>query len=385
MPIFTLASRATREFISLIKRGKRRDDLDNYPAIKQLAEENTYFGELSESLSSASNFYPITQQQRESAHRKMIGELRRCRQIRHRRRTIGYAASFAGLVILAAAIYVYSSHGQREVISHHIPAGKYAVPQIVLSSGERVDLITSEEIADGDNRISNHDNRLVYGQNDQAGLSITHKLLIPEMSRHSVVLSDGTEVLVNANSEIEYLVSFGAEERRVLLEGEAFFKVSKDARPFIVECSGVEFEVFGTSFNVNGHNRDQVTAVLVSGSIGVKGDAEEYTMVRPNQAVEVGRRGRGCRVFDVDVAHYTGWMNSAFVYDNAPLWMLLNDMASWYGLEFRCDTRLIDGVEVTVKMDRNQSAEKIMKDLSTLLNIEFKRKEDKTYEIAPTQ
>ena len=69
----------------------------------------------------------------------------------------------------------------------------------------------------------------------------THVLTVPRGESFKVVLCDGTEVWVNANSNFVYPTAFIGNERIVTLEGEAYFKVAKDAKhPFIVKTKSVQ-------------------------------------------------------------------------------------------------------------------------------------------------
>lgn len=62
-------------------------------------------------------------------------------------------------------------------------------------------------------------------------------------------LADGSEVELKDGSRIE--VEFSSGLRQVRLNGEAHFKVAKDAnRPFVVHAGGVAVRAVGTAFNV---------------------------------------------------------------------------------------------------------------------------------------
>ena len=69
----------------------------------------------------------------------------------------------------------------------------------------------------------------------------THVLTVPRGESFKVVLCDGTEVWLNANSNFVYPTAFVGKERVVTLEGEAYFKVTKNpSRPFIVKTQTVQ-------------------------------------------------------------------------------------------------------------------------------------------------
>jgi len=68
----------------------------------------------------------------------------------------------------------------------------------------------------------------------------------------SVLLPDGTKVLLNKNSRLSFSENdYGKSNRTIELEGEAFFDVEPNKQaPFLVQRDGVEMKVVGTSFNL---------------------------------------------------------------------------------------------------------------------------------------
>ena len=87
--------------------------------------------------------------------------------------------------------------------------------------------------------------------------------------RSQVVLPDGTKVWLNSSSSVEYVAPFFSRQRRVKMEGEAYFEVEHDRRaPFVVSTNGLDIEVLGTRFNIrNDDNEHRVTTVLLEGAV----------------------------------------------------------------------------------------------------------------------
>ena len=107
--------------------------------------------------------------------------------------------------------------------------------------------------------------------------------------RAQVTLGDGTIVTLNADSRIEYPVTFQGRERRVKVDGEALFKVHPDQdRPFIVSTFATDIRVLGTTFNVLADAREHVfSTTLKEGKIQVTSlsdPADRHVMV-PNEVV----------------------------------------------------------------------------------------------------
>ena len=85
-------------------------------------------------------------------------------------------------------------------------------------------------------------------------------------------LPDGTEVTLNSNSVLTYPAEFVGKERRLSLQGEAYFSVTKDAEhPFIVSTpNAAAIKVYGTKFNVEAYpDAPTITATLQEGSIAM--------------------------------------------------------------------------------------------------------------------
>jgi len=90
------------------------------------------------------------------------------------------------------------------------------------------------------------------------------------------VLEDGSRVLVNRNSELRYRKSFGSEERKVYLSGEAWFDVTRDSTmPFVIDAGAALVQVLGTSFNVNAYKENPTVEITVESGLVALSSKEE--------------------------------------------------------------------------------------------------------------
>ena len=81
-------------------------------------------------------------------------------------------------------------------------------------------------------------------------------ILVPAGQRINLILSDNTNLWLNANTEFRYPSEFSKDNRTVYLDGEAYFEVSKnEEKPFIVKTSQGDVHVTGTSFNVEAYSK----------------------------------------------------------------------------------------------------------------------------------
>lgn len=119
--------------------------------------------------------------------------------------------------------------------------------------------------------------------------SAPKKISIPYGATKKIQLPDGTEVWLNAGSELLYAADFNTSHRTVQLSGEAFFDVKKDAeRPFIINTGKMSIRVLGTAFNVKAYPEDKTSeASLIRGAIEVSmhGDPKKKFILRPNEKI----------------------------------------------------------------------------------------------------
>jgi len=90
-------------------------------------------------------------------------------------------------------------------------------------------------------------------------------------SRSKVVLPDGTQVWLNADSKLTYGNDFGVSSRDVTLSGEAYFDVKPNKEvPFYIHTSKIKIKVTGTVFNVRAYpNETRSETSLLHGKVEV--------------------------------------------------------------------------------------------------------------------
>ena len=109
-------------------------------------------------------------------------------------------------------------------------------------------------------------------------------------SKTKVQLPDGTQVWLNANSQLLYnSENFGKDERTVNLTGEAFFDVTKNEKiPFVIHAGVVNITVKGTAFNVKAYPKQKdIETTLLRGLIEIttSQDPERKIVIKPNEKI----------------------------------------------------------------------------------------------------
>ncbi|MDD2938764.1 MAG: FecR family protein [Proteiniphilum sp.] len=123
----------------------------------------------------------------------------------------------------------------------------------------------------------------LYGLRDKSEQYNT--ILVPAGQRINLVLSDHTNLWLNANTTFRYPTEFSKKNRTVYLDGEAYFEVSKnEKKPFVVKTTQGDIHVTGTSFNLESYSKHQsfVTS-LFEGGVDVYRNEEKVVSLNPNE------------------------------------------------------------------------------------------------------
>lgn len=164
---------------------------------------------------------------------------------------------------------------------------------------------------------------------------VMNMLCTPVGQRAQLILQDGTEVWLNAKSRLTYPAHFTGDSRRVVIEGEAFFKVAKDpSRPFIVSTHDVDMKVLGTQFNVCSYPATgYVQTSLLEGSVRVFFREREFDGItlKPDQQVTVSN-GK-MRVEPIRLKAHFLWRDGIYAFENEPLINILEKMELYYDVK----------------------------------------------------
>lgn len=143
------------------------------------------------------------------------------------------------------------------------------------------------------------------------------------------VLSDGTQVWLNANSKLTYPSLFD-DQRKVSLEGEAFFEVSSDKNhPFIVSTDKLEVKALGTKFSISDYKDDSFAVSLLEGSVFLyqEGKEESGLFLNPNEQLVESDGGYVKKIF---IQNPVMWVNGVYAFNNSSMEYILSKLGLYY-------------------------------------------------------
>lgn len=153
-----------------------------------------------------------------------------------------------------------------------------------------------------------------------------------------LTLPDGSKVILNNNSTLSYPVKFSGNERKIELDGEAFFEIEKDSlKPFLINTEGMDVRVLGTSFNLKAYEADNETILslkegIVQAETTRKGEKEQIKLV-PGEQLVVDRLAETLERKKVNINWYTAWVDGRMVYRDETLSRILKDIEQRFDID----------------------------------------------------
>ena len=171
-------------------------------------------------------------------------------------------------------------------------------------------------------------------------------------------LPDKSRITLHPGSSLRYLTAFAGPKRKVYLQGEAFFQVSKNpARPFLVFTRQVVTTVLGTSFRVKAYAESKVASVAVSeGKVAVQARKPATSdtaplsaptiLLLPNQQVVYSAVSRRLKKELVDKPVVLA--PQSFEFEERPVTEVLQALEKAYGVDIEYDQATLAGCTVSI-------------------------------------
>ena len=213
---------------------------------------------------------------------------------------------------------------------------------LILSNNQKIGLthIDEDSLQIGEMAVAKpKEKELVYAPGKQPTKDEkleTNRIMTTTGGFYTLTLSDGTRVWLNSETEFEYPVFFGNDEREVSLNGEAYFEVHRDtARPFIVMAGDVRTQVLGTSFNVKAYRNDAtVSTTLFTGKVEVAPLKNQIKRVilSPGLQANWNERAGEMKIQKADLDRVAAWKNGIFLFKQEDIQDIVRQIERWYGV-----------------------------------------------------
>jgi len=209
------------------------------------------------------------------------------------------------------------------------------------------------------------------------GKSMMNTITTTGGQKYTITLSDGTMVQLNSHTTFTYPTVFTELERKVMLIGEAYFTVAKDAaHPFIVNSEELDTKVLGTEFNIRNYGGEPSTVTLVKGSIEVKAGKNEPVVLKPGQTLSYYGTGY-LKVEENDVREYTEWKSGFFYFNEKTLAEVFRIIGRYYNVTVECDNWDVLPTKLNLWIDMNKTLEENLKLINEVAGLNVRKEGNK--------
>ncbi|EKN14139.1 FecR family protein [Parabacteroides goldsteinii] len=203
-------------------------------------------------------------------------------------------------------------------------------------------------------------------------------ITVPAGQRINITLVDGTNVWLNARTSLSYPVKFGKNNRQVVLDGEAYFDVTKDkSKPFIVQTDNYNVEVLGTQFDVNAYSETgEFETTLMSGSVKVASasDSTQKITLKPNNKVFL-QDGK-LHVTAVDDYNPYRWKEGLICFKNETFTSIMKDFEKYYGLTIQVKNKNVFKYVYTGKFRQTDGIDYALRVLQKDIKFTYQRDDE---------
>ena len=310
----------------------------------------------------------------------------RVSEIKRRRKIIFYRIAASIAILLIGSYYIIDSNlkGTDEFVSEIIAPGAPKAT-LILADGSEINL---EEIGDSTIQLAEGANiqknkEVISYQDSKVEKEIFNTIKIPRGGEYTLVLSDGTKVWLNSDSELSYPVKFIGDTRTVSLKGEAYLEVAENkSKPFVVKTPGTEIEVLGTAFNVKAYP-DELgeETTLVRGCILCykPGHKENAVQLMPGSQAITSDESSQVAVKSVDADLYTSWKDGLFVFRKLPLEEIMKTLGRWYNTKTRFEDPSLKDLHFTGDLERYETINTHLDMIKLTTNVDFEISNNEIY------
>lgn len=243
---------------------------------------------------------------------------------------------------------------------------------LIDDTGEIIDLKTKEIVTNNEfskiNNTSYQGLRYTKDTSSKVDTIKYHTIYIPDHEKFLLILSDGSQIFLNGNTEFKYPIVFTDKERYVELKGEAYFDIKSDStRPFKVKTKHFTTKVLGTEFNIRSYTDDTSSVTLVKGAVLVTANQnKQQVILQPSENASF--TNEKFMVKSVNVATYTAWKDGYLYFDNCSLSEIIARLAHKYNLSIKYNNHSSGTIRLNFWANDKEDLEEIIERLSVVTN-----------------
>ncbi|SNR76432.1 FecR family protein [Flavobacterium sp. ov086] len=204
--------------------------------------------------------------------------------------------------------------------------------------------------------------------------TIAKKDILAFNGKQVIHLPDGSTIILNDNSSIEYdQKAFNDTIREVTLLGEAYFDIKRnEKKPFIVHTGKVSTKVLGTAFNINAYGEsDKIKVTVERGKVQVGDTQKIYGVITPNEQITVNKNTLDFEQKKVKVEIATAWKSNYLILDNINMEEATSLISQKYKVSITLSNQDIKNCRITASFLNDEDLEHILKVVCSVIEANY--------------
>ncbi|NGM62133.1 FecR family protein [Sphingobacterium sp. SGG-5] len=203
----------------------------------------------------------------------------------------------------------------------------------------------------------------------------------PYGGKSKIILSDSTVVWLNAGSVLTYSDHFDVSDRRVKLDGEGYFEVTKqpENKLFTVETRGYNVVVRGTKFNVSAYPDDSfITTTLIEGAVDLDYQNQLIRMT-PGESTKLDWVTQKINTVKVDPGPSNAWVEDRLEFDNMTLEEIVKKLSRQYNVNIHLSSQKVKATRFRISLRNKETIDEVLFALKEVVPISIERRDKDVY------
>lgn len=200
-------------------------------------------------------------------------------------------------------------------------------------------------------------------------------IYVPYGSRKEIIMSDGSKVWLNAGSLFTFRNNMLQHDRETYLDGEGYFDIATNGKPFTIHTFNSEVKVLGTSFNLSSYEEDKMTSLdLITGKVRFSSRQNKFKAVdmeagqrisydETKNVVTLDRNSKGNDIM---------WTKKQLVLDNSKLPYLISRLEKIYNVEIVFKKKIKDDEPYSGRLNLDVDVVTALKSIYEFRNYEIR-------------
>ena len=197
-------------------------------------------------------------------------------------------------------------------------------------------------------------------------------------ARDSLILRDGTKVILGPQSSIKVASGYGTANRQVEVRGDAFFDVVHNSTtPFIVHTGNAVIQDLGTRFAVRSDAAGGIGVTVTEGSVSLAPvqSAAPPVVLKPGDQGMLDAMGKVTTRRGTATGDDIAWLTGRLVFREAPISEVISSMRRWYGIDLQLADSSLSNRHLTATFS-GEPPDRVLEVLSLALGADIERHGD---------